>query len=283
MKRTDIVAAIARKEITDRLRNKWILTVSVLLVVAAFSISFLGAVPVGLAGFQRSGMIMVSLINLAIYLVPLLALALGAFAIIDERERGTLDLILAYPVRPREYLAGSFLGLAVALGAAILVGFGLAGAVVIFQGGVVEIGQYLLFLVMTLLLGVMFLAISYTISILAQDKGRALAVSLLVWIGSVFLYDIVLVGALVASQGKIPENLFSGALMLNPVDLYRLLLFSLVDSARSPIGLLEGDLPKMMTAPILAAAFFAWLAALLLVTFRVFERGVSADLWSRSR
>ena len=81
MRRTEVIGAIARKEITDRLRNRWILTVSLLLVVAAFAISFLGAVPVGLAGFQRSGMIMVSLINLAIYLVPLLALALGAFAI----------------------------------------------------------------------------------------------------------------------------------------------------------------------------------------------------------
>jgi len=254
------------------------LTVSILLVASAVVVAFFGSVPVGLAGFQRGGMTMLSLINLAIYLVPLLALALGSFAIIDERERGTLDLLLAYPLGPREYLAGSFLGLSVALSATIVVGFGLSGALVLAMGGVVAVGQYLMFLLLTLLLGMIFLAMSYSISILAGDKGKAMAMALLVWIGAVFLFDVSLIGVLVATKGRIGQEMFSFIMMLNPVDVYRLLLFSIVESARAPLGLLESDVSASMGSLQLATVFTAWLTVLLAIMFQLFKRRVASDL-----
>ena len=278
MSRTEVIKAIAGKELRDRLRNRWILTVTILLVASALIIAFFGSVPVGLTGFKRGGMTMVSLINLAIYLVPLLALALGSFAIIEERERGTLDLLLAYPISSGEYLAGSFLGLSIALSAAILVGFGLSGILILFVGGAVELVQYLVFMLLTLVLGMIFLAVSYSISIVANDKGKAMAVALLVWIGAVFLFDVSLIGILVATGGRIGSALFSAAMMLNPVDVYRLLLFSLVESARAPLGLLEADISATMGSPQLAAVFAGWLGLLVTIMLQLFKRRVSSDL-----
>ena len=42
----------------------------------------------------------VSLSSLTIFLVPLIALLLSHDAIVGEAERGTLLLLLSYPVRP---------------------------------------------------------------------------------------------------------------------------------------------------------------------------------------
>ena len=103
--------SIARKELADGLRNRWIWTVSALLATSVLVIAFLGAAPVGVTGGTDGGAVMASLLNLAVYLVPLLALVLGCGAIIDEKLRGTLDLILVYPLSVSEYFWGTFLGL----------------------------------------------------------------------------------------------------------------------------------------------------------------------------
>ena len=50
MKRADVILAIARKELADGLRNRWIWTVSALLGGSGLAIAFFGAAPVGVAG-----------------------------------------------------------------------------------------------------------------------------------------------------------------------------------------------------------------------------------------
>ena len=110
-----IILIIARKELTDRLRNRWVWTVSALLCVSALAIAFFAATPVGVVGGKGGGAAMASLMNLGVYLVPLVAMILGCGAIIDEKQRGTLDLILVHPLTIGAYFAGTFLGFAAAL------------------------------------------------------------------------------------------------------------------------------------------------------------------------
>jgi Cu-processing system permease protein len=265
LKRTDVIVGIARKELTDRFRNRWVVVVSGLLV-----------------SFQRSGMTMVSLINLATYLVPLLALSLGSFVVIDEKTNGTLDLLLSFPLTRDDYLVGTFLGLTLALGAAILFGFGAAGAILLGQGGIVTLVDFLIFLILTFGLGVIFLAVSYVISIVSRDRGKALAVALFSWIGAVFLFDILLVGALILSGGKISANLLGVLLLLNPVDLFRLLAYAVIEGARAPIGFTSVDLPELLPIPLLFGVFATWSMALLFLVRRMFRQRIGGDFGSPS-
>ena len=123
MKRADAVWTIAIKELSDRVRSRWIWTVSVVVLIASLAIALLGAAPVGVVGTQRAGAIMASIVNLAVYLVPLLALIMGAGAIIEEKRRGVLDLLLTYPISASEYFLGTFLGYAIALTIALVTSF----------------------------------------------------------------------------------------------------------------------------------------------------------------
>jgi Cu-processing system permease protein len=217
---------------------------------------------------------MASLLNLAVYLVPLLALVMGAGVIIDEKRRGVLDLILAYPVSSSEYFAGTFAGYAAALSIALVSSFVPTGIVLSVTTGV-DIGEFSRLLLLVLALGTVFLALSFLVSILSRDHARGIAVSVLVWILAVFVFDLVLVGALMVYPGEVPPALFGSALLLNPTDIFRLLAFSWVGSAASPLGLATVAPP--MPSAILVAALGVWAGAALLVSHHLFHKRLATD------
>jgi|TARA_B100000315_G_scaffold258500_1_gene310872 Cu-processing system permease protein len=274
VRRTDAIRAIAFEELSDRLRSRWIWTVSGLVLVTSLAIAFLGTAPVGVVGASGSGAVMASLLNLAVYLVPLLALVMGAGVIIDEKRRGVLDLILAYPVSSSEYFAGTFAGYAAALSIALVSSFVPTGIVLSVTTGV-DIGEFSRLLLLVLALGTVFLALSFLVSILSRDHARGIAVSVLVWILAVFVFDLVLVGALMVYPGEVPPALFGSALLLNPTDIFRLLAFSWVGSAASPLGLATVAPP--MPSAILVAALGVWAGAALLVSHHLFHKRLATD------
>ena len=273
MKRADVVRTIALKELSDRLRNHWIWTVSVLVLVTTLAIAFLGAAPVGVVGARGSGVVMASILNLAVYLVPLLALVMGAGVIIEEKRRGILDLILVYPVSSGEYFLGTFLGYAVALSIALVASFVPAAFVLAYTTGI-NLAEYGLLLGLILALGVAFLALSFLISILARDPARAVASSVLLWICAVLVFDLVLVGALVLYPG-VPPSTFGLALLLNPADIFRLLAFSWVGSAASPLGLATVAPP--FPATVLIASLLLWITVPLVLSHHLFRRRLAMD------
>lgn len=274
MRWNSTVFAIASKEFSERLRNRWIWTVSVLYLVSSLAVTYFGTAPVGVAGVEAGGAALASLMNLSAYLVPLLALILGCGAIIDEKKRGVLDLTLVYPISTAEYFLGSFLGHAAALVLALMCGLVPTG-VVLRLWAEVDVVEVLLLLVLVSLLGVAFLALAFLLSLLARDRARAVASSVLVWIVAVFVFDLVLVGVLIGYSGQIPANVFGLLLLLNPSDVYRLLCFQTIGSAASPLGLATVMPP--FSSVTLTAVLVLWAVVPLVLSHLIFHRRVAAD------
>ena len=269
------IATIARKELTDSLRNRWVWIVSMLLTMSVLVIAFFGTATVGVHGVRGGGALIASLMNLAVYLVPLLALVMGCGAIIDEKQRGVLDLILVYPISTGQYFTGTFIGFALALAVAIVSGFGAAGVVLGLWSGI-ELGGYVLLCGLALVLGVVFLGLSFLLSLLSRDRTRAVVASLFVWIGSVFVFDLVLVGMLIASGGELPSGLFHTLLLLNPTDVFRILCFKWMGSAASSLGL--STLTEFVpSTALLASVFVAWAVVPLCLSYAIFQRRVAND------
>ena len=273
MKRADVVRTIALKEFMDRLHDRWIWTVIVLVLIATLAIAYLGAAPVGVVGARGSGVIMASILNLAVYLVPLLALVMGAGVIIDEKRRGVLDLVLVFPISSGEYFLGTFVGYATALSIALVASF-VPTAFVLASTTGINLVEYGLLLVLILALGWAFLAVSFLISLLTRDHARAVASSVLVWICTVFVFDLVLVGILVLYPG-VPPSLFGLTLLLNPADVFRLLAFSWVGSTASPLGLATVVPP--FPAVVLVAVLLLWTIVPLVLSHRLFQRRLAMD------
>ena len=80
---------IARKELSDGLRNRWLLAISLLFAVLAVGIAWLGAAASGQLGFTSIPATIASLASLATFLMPLIALLLAYDAIVGEDEGGT--------------------------------------------------------------------------------------------------------------------------------------------------------------------------------------------------
>lgn len=129
------VGTVAAKEFRDRLRNRWVLAVALVFAVFSLVIAYAGGAQQGAVGLRSLEFTVTSLVSLVIYLVPLIALLLGFDAIVGERERGSLDLLLAYPITRGELLLGKYLGLSLALALAMLAGLAAVGVMLVYQFG----------------------------------------------------------------------------------------------------------------------------------------------------
>jgi len=220
------VAIIAAKEIQEGLRNRWVLATTLLLAALALSLTFLGSAPTGNVGAGAMDVVVVSLSSLTIFLLPLIALLISHDAIVGEMERGTMILLLSYPVGRYQIVLGKFCGHVLILAFATVIGYGVAAGALAFSGAAVLAASWYAFAWMigtSIMLGAAFVAIGYLISSLARDRGTAAGVSVGVWLIMVLVFDMALLGVLVVDQGKIVSAaVLEYLLFLNPTDIYRL-------------------------------------------------------------
>ena len=92
---------IARKELSDGLRNRWLLAISLLFAALAVGIAWLGAAASGQVGFTSIPATIASLASLATFLMPLIALLLAYDAIVGEDEGGHPDAAADLSAGPR--------------------------------------------------------------------------------------------------------------------------------------------------------------------------------------
>ncbi|WP_297791062.1 ABC transporter permease subunit [uncultured Marinobacter sp.] len=218
---------IARKEFSDSLRNRWLMAIALVFAVLALGIAWFGAAASGQVGYASTPATIASLASLGIFLIPLIALLLSYDAIVGEEEGGTLLLLLTYPLSRGQLLFGKFLGHGLTLALATLIGFGVAGVAIAVLVDDVVIGTLAVamfrFVLSTILLGWGFIALAYLISVRVSEKPVAAGLALGVWFFFVLIFDLMLLGTLVASEGKMNPELLPWLLMLNPTDIYRLL------------------------------------------------------------
>lgn len=249
---------VARKEFRDGLRNRWVLAIALILALLAVGIAWFGAAASGGLGFTSLATTLVSLSTLAVFLIPLIALLLAYDAVVGERESGTLQLLLTYPLSRTALLLGKFLGHSLILGAATALGFGIAGTTIaLFADGVdlarLAAGMAVL-IASSALLGWVFLAFAYLISVSVEEKARAAGLALGVWFLFVLVFDLGLLALLVSVQSG--GDWLPWLLLLNPADGFRLINMLGFDAAQSFTG---------VTAIAGEAAFHrGWLALVLL-------------------
>ncbi len=263
------MATLAGKEFRDRLRNRWVLAVALVFTAFSLAITYFGSAAQGVVGPRSIELTIASLVSLVIYLIPLIALLLGFDAIVGERERGSLDLLLAHPVTRLELLLGKYLGLAAALSLSTLIGFALVGLLLWQRFGEAGLYHYSGFVLSSVLLGLAFLSLALLISVLARDRTRASGLAISLWFVLVLVFDLALMGLLVASQGRVGGDALAYVLLLNPADLFRILNVFALDDVRRLYGLAAVVPPSLGQPWLLGLAMLGWiLAPLALASWR---------------
>lgn len=267
---------VAGKEIREGMRNRWVVAATLLLAALALTLAFLGAAPAGRVGAGALEVVVVSLSSLSIFLLPLIALLISHDAIVGEMERGTMLLLLSYPLSRWQVVLGKFLGHVAILGAATLIGYGAAAVALAVAGEAIGAESWRAFAAMilsTVLLGAAFVALGTFVSAVVRARGTAAGIAVGLWLFSVLIWDMALLGLLVADQGQtIGAAALDALLLLNPADAYR--LFNLAGLPNvgqlSGMGGIAGG--TGLTAPALLAALGLWVLAPLAGAVAVFAR-----------
>ena len=270
------VLTVARKEFRDGLRNRWVLAISLMFALFALGLAYFGAAVSGQVGFTSLDTTIVSLASLAIFVIPLIALLLSYDGVVGEEEQGTLLLLLSYPLSRVQLLAGKFLGHAMILAISSILGFGLAAlAIALLTGNVASMKLWKAFgsfILSAVLLGWVFVALAYLLSVSVNEKSRAAGLALIVWFVFVLVFDLALLGMLVATQGGVHAELFPYLLLLNPTDVFRLANLTGMEAAQAYSGLISVSSAQLFHPILLFGVLLLWVIIPLGLASFLFKR-----------
>jgi len=190
------VYTIAKKEFADNARNKWIISLIAIFLVLTIAASFM-------AGQGRMGEMDVTvsvLITISSMLVPIISIMLGYATISGEAESGALSVVLACPVRRVEVLLGKLVGLGSVICLSILVGFGISGIIIAVSTGHADWSSYTVFILLTMLLGMLYLSVSVCISSVLRRRVTSLGAGVIVFFWGM-ICGMVWIGAYMATGG----------------------------------------------------------------------------------
>ena len=258
------ILIIAQKEIRDNLRNRWVIAATVLMFALALALGFMGSAPTGSVKVDPLTVTVVSLSSLSIFLIPLIAMLMAYDALIGEIERGTMALLLSYPLLRWQILVGKFIGHTTMLTAATTIGYGLAGLILQYNFGGFQAAAwkpFFLLIAASVLLGVAFLSLGYLISAKVKERGTAAGLAIGVWLFFVVIFDMALLGILVADgQHAINAKILENILLFNPTDIYRLLNLTGFENTAMYAGLAGVSEQIGLTKFVLIAAQVGWIA-----------------------
>ena len=119
----------------------------------------------------------------------------------------------------------------------------------------------------SVLLGGVFIAIGYFVSTLVRDPGTAGGIAIGVWLLFVLLYDMALLGALVADQGRtLTADVLNALRLLNPADAYRMLNLTFSPDVSGFAGVAGLGARTGLAPSVLLGALVAWLVVPLAAT-----------------
>lgn len=174
-----------------------------------------------------------SLLNLILYLLPLMTLLLGSFAVTAEKEEGGWQLLATYSLSSFQLLLGKYVGLSAVLFAIVGISFGFAG----LAGGLLSksFSLYTLgfFYFASLLLVFVFLGIAVWIGTVARNRWQALTIGVALWFVLILAWPTLLIAGL----GFLPYPAIKPALQvltcLNPAELIRVFMITRIGGGSS--------------------------------------------------
>lgn len=271
---TNAITTIARQELVINIRNRWTLVFAGVFGILVLAISYFGLVTGGTVGFQGFARTSASLLNMVLYIVPLVALTMGTLSFTSEQSAS--ELLFSQPVTRGEILAGKFFGLFASIFTATLIGFGLAGIIIAARAGNEGVLRYPALIGFSLLLALIFLSLSAFIATVCRRKSLAFGAALFVWFFFVLFYDLLVIGATFLFKERTANALIFGSLFGNPVDMVRVgSLMTL--NGKDAFGAGGAALLKFLggegwSVVVLMIALSLWVVAPLLIAQRLLRR-----------
>jgi len=197
---------ITRTFLLDNLKN--VVTIIYFIMIALLSWSTLALE----ANEAKSTM---TVMNILLFIVPLMALLYSSIYIYNSRE--FLILLLCQPLKRSRIWDSLFCGVTGSLVVAFFLGSGIP--ILIYHPDIVGITLVLSGIAITLI----FSAIAFFTTIITTDKTKGVGVAILIWLLFTIVYDGLCLFLLFSLSDYPINNVIMGILMINPLDITRFL------------------------------------------------------------
>lgn len=269
-----IILDIAREELMINIRNKWTLIYAGVFSLLVVGISYFGMRAEGFAGMQNFTRTSASILNLVLYIVPLVALVMGTLSFTGDK--GSTELLFSQPVSRAEVLSGKLLGVFLSMMLSTLVGFLLAGIIIVAGAGTEGISRYAALVGLSLVLSLVFLSLSVVTATFSKRKSKAFGLALFLWFFFVLFYDLLALGGTLFLQGQSANTFLFVSLLGNPVDMVRVASLISLDnvtifgaSGAALLRFLGGTTSSIL---VLLAALALWVCGPLVLSHRLIQR-----------
>lgn len=273
------ILSIAKKEIMDNIRNKWIIIITIIFAILTLLASYGGSI--FSSGWRDLGLTVAAMIIIVQIFISIIGLMLGHTSVVGEIERGSMSSLLALPTKRLEILLGKLIGLGAVITFSILVGFGVGGIVIGLNVPDVNYIEFLSFIASSILIGLVFLSIGIFFSCLFKKRSTAMGGAIFIW----FLYNPLVWGFIMAGillGSGLLENLESFVIpewyyaiqLINPLQTYSFLVSVNVPSVLAQsedVGALIGY-PDFISNPVLIGVLLAWIVVLFILSYFFFQR-----------
>lgn len=276
---TNVVYSIAKKEIMDNFRNKWIILVAAMFAILTLVVSYFGSL--GTSGWQGLGNTISGMTELGSFLLSIVAFMLGYATIIGEIERGSMSSLLSLSANRFEIVVGKWLGLGGVLCITIFVGYGVAGIVISLNVSNVDILEYFVFISLTMVFGLVFLSVALFFSTIFSKRSTALGGTIFLWFLFNIILPIVFIGLLattidltritIESTLKAPDWYFVLNLF-NPISVYSSLIGLTIGPVQSSTGSGFIPNPSWYTTGLLLGVLATWIIVFFILAVWRFQR-----------
>lgn len=246
------IATVAHTEYRLAVRSRWALALAGLFALFGAMLATFSGSAVGPEGMER---VVASLTSLAVYLIPLAALAFGYDAIVGRDEDGWLGMVFSLPVSRARVVVGTYLGRLVVLAGATVLGFGVVGVLLLREFGVAYWGSFLGFLGGAIAVGAVFLALALLVSTVAREKAHALGIALLVWVWFILVHDLLALGVVAAFE--LPDIVLTAFVLANPASVFRILVLGQLGTTAGG-GFSAALASTNLSAGVLVASLLVW-------------------------
>jgi len=268
------ILTIAQREIKLGFRNSW--TYSFLILLSIFTIAIL-LLQSSVATVQGYTDMTGTVINMTLYLLPLITLLLGGFSAAVEKEDGQWGLLSTYPISVYTFIGGKWIGLAVILLTMLFFSFGLAGIITLLFEQAISISTLVFFFLFSASLSLVYLSIALLIGAIAKNRWQSLVGGITVWFLTIIIWPLLMISTLsqLPSYNFVQPTLQTLTL-LNPAEFVRVFTIMRI-GAGSAFG---ADYDQWITWAtssyglfIFIGVFLIWILASIFIGGFIWSRG----------
>lgn len=213
-----------------------------------------------------------SLLNVVLLLIPLVSIVIGTMSVYNNRD--VTELLLSQPIKRGSLFVGQYLGLALPLVAAFVLGVGIPLLARAGENGA-NIGVIVMLLATGKVLTLIFTALAMVVATRFDDRAFGLGAALLLWLVAAVVYDGLMLSAIWLLRDYPLEMPVLVMSIFNPIDLARTLVMLKFDVA-ALMGYTGAVFERFFGTALgmfaAASALLFWLVTPFILARRVFIR-----------